>query len=140
MNNPWPTRLFLALLMAYWPADSMAQTNSKDAVRLTDGGNRVVYRLRYFDFEDVRNLEQLLDQIPDLEHALDDSLRGSEYLVFINTQLAGTAPRDLRDIGRRFSLEDIMGIGSCPLFCSVYFSPEACITKLRKMVSFVTAY
>jgi len=108
--NCWLASLFLVLLIAYWPFDSFAQDKSEDTVRLTHDGNRTVYRLGYFDFDKVRNLEQLLDQIPDLQLELDDSMRGSEYVVLINNQIAGTAPRDLRDIGRQFSLADIKRI------------------------------
>ncbi len=110
VNTTWLIVLFLGLLIACWPAGSVAQDNTTNAVRLTDSGNRIVYRLRYFDFENVSNLEQLLDQIPDLQYVLDDSLRDSEYRVLINGNVAGSAPRDLRDIGRRFSLADIRRI------------------------------
>jgi hypothetical protein len=115
-------KLCLVMLMAYGPWLAIAQDTAskenqeqvqqqqKSAVRLTDAGNRIVYQLRYFDFENVRNLEQLLDQIPDLHLVLDDSMRGSDYVVLINKHVAGVAPRDLRDISRRFSLEDIKRI------------------------------
>lgn len=104
MNTPWLKILSLGLLFGCLPTVSAALSNSPDAVRLTDNGNRIVYRLRYFDFEAVSNLEQLLDQIPDLQHALDDSLRETGYRVLINGSVAGSAPRDLKDIGRQFTV------------------------------------
>jgi len=116
--SQWLVILCLVGMMGYWPSGAIAQdvnqdknqAITQDGVSLTDDGNRAVYRLRYFDLEDIRNLEQLLDQIPNLQHALDDSLRGSDYVVLINTHIVGTAPRDLRDIERRFSLQDIRRI------------------------------
>jgi hypothetical protein len=115
----WLAGLSLILFMSYWPVGAIAQDANQEegqekktpnSINLTHEGNRVAYRLSYFDFENIRNLEQLLDQIPDLQLALDDTLRGSEYVVLINTHPVGTAPRDLRDIGRRFSLDDIKRI------------------------------
>jgi hypothetical protein len=100
----------LALSFAWMPADAAEPEKSPNAVRLTDSGNRVIYRSRYFDFENVSNLEQLLDQIPDLQHEFDDSLRGTGFRVLINGNVVGSAPRDLKDIGRQFSLEDIKRI------------------------------
>ncbi len=110
MNTRWLTILSLGLLLGGLPTASAALANNLDAVRLLDSGNRTVYRLRYFDFENVNNLEQLLDQIPDLQHALDDSLLDTEYRVLINGNVVGSAPRDLNDIGRQFSLGDIKRI------------------------------
>lgn len=110
MNAPWLTILSLGLLLGCLPANSATPVKSLDTVRLTDSGNRVIYRFRYFNFENVNSLEQLLDQIPDLQHALDDSLRETDYRVLINGNVVGSAPRDLKNIGRQFSLADIKRI------------------------------
>ena len=110
MNIRWLPLLLLGLILSCLSDNYVAFANNPTAVRLTDSGNRTVYQARYFDFENIGSLEQLLDQIPDFQHTLDDSLLGSGYSVLVNGVVAGKAPRDLKDIGRQFSFSDIKRI------------------------------